>query len=89
MSEKSVNIVVWCGLTHHHTESARDLPEATRWLVEIIKAGARQIASDGLLLEPIIEDGALAGFGVVIDRMWTLMTPHHVRTKSDLPRVYK
>jgi hypothetical protein len=66
-------------------ESARNLPEETDILVSKLRSGVCPMAGD-LLLEPVGDP--TIGFGVVIDRIETPLSPHQVRTKTDLAHYY-
>jgi len=78
-------VLVWVGLTRHHMESARDLPEETDILVGKLRDGICPMTGD-LLLEPIGEP--VIGFGVVVDRIETPLSAYQVRAKTDLARYY-
>lgn len=78
-------ILVWVGLTRHHMESARGLPQETEFLIGRLRSGQCPMAED-LMLEPI--GRPMIGFGVVIDRIQTPLTPYQIRTCTDLAKHY-
>jgi hypothetical protein len=78
-------IVVWVGLTRHHMDSARGLPQETELIINKIRSGFCPMTGD-LLLEPIGKP--MIGFGVVLDRFETPLTRHQVRTRTDLAKHY-
>lgn len=78
-------VLVWVGLTRHHMESARGLPEETDLLIGRLRSGTCPMVGD-ILLEPFGDP--IFGFGVTIDRIETPLTPYQVRTKTDLASYY-
>ena len=80
-------LVVWCGLTRHHAMSAIGLPQDTESILTKLLSGSCPMVGD-LMLEPIGRTRSAEGFGVVLERRATVRSPHHVRTRDDLPTRY-
>jgi hypothetical protein len=78
-------IIIWVGLTQHHMESARNLPTDTDLILGRLRCGYC-ITEDGMLLQPI--GTPMQGFGVVLDTVETPLSPHQVRTRTDLAKHY-